>query len=237
MEELSDFNKIECPFVRKRYHVTKGFKKHGNRLQLREPVVYLVTPEIREGYEWVFEAPDVRAVEKLDGTNVKVKVQDGRLVALMNRKNVLDPLSIMSKGQTGPIIEGVFQAISKGYLPDNQETVGEVIGPKLQGNPYELPGHHYYPFDRAFDFMHYKSFYKHERTFENFSAWFKDHLRSLYWMKIHNKGGWSNDAPFAEGVVFTQKDDQGRTRYAKLRRDMYPWYYEPYIEIGEEVGV
>ena len=56
MKELSNFPKIECPFVRKIFPVNvDDWKKHGKQLQLREPKVYLATPEITPGYEWVFE--------------------------------------------------------------------------------------------------------------------------------------------------------------------------------------
>ena len=47
---LSDFPKIECPLIRKTFKVNENdFKKHGNRLLLRTPEVYLVTNEIEGG--------------------------------------------------------------------------------------------------------------------------------------------------------------------------------------------
>ncbi len=55
---LSDFPKIECPFVRKTYNVNiDDFKEHGSALQLRTPEVYLVTDEINSGFEWVLNDP------------------------------------------------------------------------------------------------------------------------------------------------------------------------------------
>ena len=95
METLSDFPKVECPYIRKTFNVNKDdFKQHGASLKLRSPEVYLVTPEINPGYEWVFEDPDTIAVEKLDGTNVKIKTANSRLIALQNRKNIIivDPV-------------------------------------------------------------------------------------------------------------------------------------------------
>lgn len=233
MEILSDFPKVQCPFIRKRYKVTKGFKEHGSKLKLREPVVYLVTNEVNPGFEWVFQDAEVRAVEKLDGTNVKVKTENGRLISLMNRKNVIDPLQIM-KGKTF-IIEGIFHAIQKGYITESGEQAGECLGPKLQGNPYNIPYHTWYPFSLAYEYLFYKSFYEHERTFENWSNWFKDFLRSRYYMKQHKCT--FAEAPFAEGVVFTsiRRKEAGETHMAKLRRDMFRWYYEPLLEIGEEL--
>jgi len=54
--KIRDMPKIESPFIRKEID--------GN---------YIVTPEIAEGYEWVFEDDSVMAIEKLHGTNVSNK--------------------------------------------------------------------------------------------------------------------------------------------------------------------
>ncbi|MGD9108363.1 MAG: hypothetical protein PVI75_04250 [Gammaproteobacteria bacterium] len=140
MQKLSDFPKIECPFARKTYKVNiDDYVKHGRQLQLRMPEVYLATPEINPEYKWVFDDADTIAVEKLNGTNVKLQTNDGRLMALQNRKNIIDPLQIL-KGKNF-IVEGVFAAIQKGYVEDNMIQAGEIIGPKLQGNPYQLNTH------------------------------------------------------------------------------------------------
>lgn len=228
MEVLSNFPKIECPFVRKTFPVSRDdFKRYGHQLQLRTPEVYLVTDEINPGFEWVFEDPDTIAVEKLDGTNVKLKTDNGRLVALQNRKNVIDPLQVI-KGKVF-IVEGVFTAIQKGYVDAHKEQAGEVIGPKLQGNPYQLDNHIWYPFEKAIKHLKYKSFHQHEPSFTNFSAWFKDHLKSLF----HTKRVGYEQATFAEGVVFynLKRKEQNLSYVAKLRRDMFDWYYSDKIEI------
>ncbi len=94
---LSDFPKIYCPFVRKTFKVNEeDCKKVGRTYQLRLPEVYLVLNKVNPDYEWVFKDKDTIAVEKLDGTNIKLKTENGRLVALQNRKNVIDPLQIIS---------------------------------------------------------------------------------------------------------------------------------------------
>lgn len=222
MEVLSDFPKIECPFVRKTFKVNQeDFKKHGRRLQLRNPEVYLVTNEVNPGFEWVFEDPDTIAVEKLDGTNVKLKTAEGRLMALQNRKNIIDPLALL-KGKAF-IVEGIFMSIQKGYVADNCEQAGEVIGPKLQANPYKLDNHIWYPFEKAINHLKYKSFHNHEPSFANLSSWFKDHLKSL----LHSKQVGYENAVFAEGVIFynLKRKAEKKSYMAKLRRDMFDWYY------------
>jgi hypothetical protein len=169
MIELSDFPKLHCPFVRRTYEVDKDdWRKHGRELQLRKPEVYLVTPEINPGYEWVFDDADTIAVEKLDGTNVKLLTKNGRLISLYNRKNPIDPLDLfISKGRTA-IIEGVFRAVAKEYL------------------------------------------------ISRFAA------------KMGNK-------IMAEGLVFynLKRKEQNKVYRAKLRRDMYDWFYSDRIEIRE----
>jgi len=129
-------------------------------------------------------------------SNVKLKTEKGRLVELQNRKNVLDPLQIC-KGNTA-IIEGIWNSIAKGYVKEDGEQAGELIGPKLQGNPYKLTNHEWYPFNKAMIDLSYKSFTEHERTFENWSSWFKDFLFSRYYTKRASKLG-LDDKVFAEG--------------------------------------
>jgi len=228
---LTDFAKIHCPLIRQTFSVNKEqWKKHGSSLQLKNPEVYLVVDRINPGFEWVFEDPNTIAVEKLDGTNIKILVENGRLVAVQNRKNIIDPLQIL-KGKTF-IMEGVFNSIKKGFLEDNQEQAGELIGPKLQGNPYKLDQHEWYPFDKAIDNLRYKSFHDHDRTFENWSSWFKDHLFSLYYRKRATKLGLT-DMVMAEGVIFynLKRRDQNLPWKAKLRRNMFEWYYSDKITV------
>lgn len=221
---IPNFPKIDCPFIRREFAVDENmWKKYGSSYQLRRPVAYLVVNEINPGYEWVFEYDDVVAKEKLDGTNIQLLVVDGRLVHMQNRKNIVDPLQI-SKGKTH-LIEGVFRAIQKGYIDSDGEYAGEVIGPKLQGNPYKLDNHIFYPFHKT---GKYKSFHTHDRTFDNWSSWFKDYLFSLFAQRKYG-----HKEIMAEGVVLysMKRKAEGKPYMAKLRRDMFPWYYEPQINI------
>lgn len=227
-ETMSDFPKLQCPFVRKEYNVNvEQWKKVGNTMQLRTPVAYLVTNEIQAGFEWVFEDPHTIAVEKLDGTNVKVKIRKKRIVAIQNRLNKID-IGTINAGNSR-IVEGVLRAIDKGYVDGDGEYAGELIGPKLQANPLGLTEHVWIPFSKAEKHLQIRSFNKYPKTFENISNWFEKYLKSIYMMK---KLGFE-DAPFAEGVVFynPKRREQGLSWMAKLRRDMYPWYYQNKIEI------
>ena len=228
---LSDFPKLYCPFIRQTFKVDKDkWRKVRGKLQLREPEVYLVIDRINPGYEWVFDDPDTIAIEKLNGSNVKILTEKGRLIAVQNRLNVIDPLQII-KGKTF-IIEGIFMSIGKGYIKPDGEQAGELIGPKVQTNPYKLDLHEWYPFEKAIKNLSFRSFHEHERNFDNWSSWFKDYLYSRYYTKRASKMGW-NDKVFAEGVVFynLKRKAEGKKWMAKLRRDMFDWYYSPEIEI------
>lgn len=225
METLTNFPKIECPFIRHTYSVNKEqWQKIGHKLQLKAPEVYLVVDRINPGYEWVFEDEETFAVEKLNGSNIKLKTQGGELVALYNRKNPINPLQII-KGKTF-LLEGVILSAAKGLVQLDGEQAGELIGPKLQGNPYKLAHHMWYPFDGAIKNLRYRSFHEHERTFDNWSLWFKDWLHSRFYTKQTAKGE-EKDIVFAEGVVFynLKRKAENKSWMAKLRRDMFDWFY------------
>lgn len=227
---LTDFPKLCCPFIRQTFKVNADqFKPNGSKYGLREPEVYLAVDRINPGYEWVFEDSETIAVEKLNGTNIKIKTEGGRLVAFQNRKNVIDPLQII-KGKTF-LLEGVINSAEKDLVKEDGEQAGELIGPKLQGNPYMLDHHLWYPFEKSIKDLRYKSFDEHERNYDNWSAWFKDFLLSRFFIK-QGKMGVEKPKVFAEGVVFynLKRKAESKSWMAKLRRDMFPWFY-PDIEI------
>lgn len=230
---LSDFPKLHCPFIRQTFKVNKDdWKQRGRQFQLREPEAYLVVNRVNPGYEWVFEDSETIAVEKLDGTNVKILTENGRLAVVQNRLNIIDPLQVI-KGKTF-IVEGIFQAIGKDYVKTDGEQVGEVIGPKLQGNPYKLDVHIWYPFEKSISDLRYKSFHEHDRTFDNWSSWFKTGLVSRFFTKRASKFGLS-EVVMAEGVIFynLKRRAEGKIWMAKLRRNMFDWYYTDGVRIEE----
>jgi len=192
---MKDFKKIESPFVRK---VIDGY--------------CIVTPEITPGYEWVFEDESVMAIEKLDGTNVSILIEDGELKGIANRKN---PIHFFDKGASH-IVMGILESNGRGYieaLGDGQH-FGELIGKKVNGNLYKIRDHRWIPFSTyAQTSLKYKSWGKYPKDYETISGWFKE-LISLFSIK---HGG---EKVFIEGIIFTHPDG----RMAKLRRDMFDWY-------------
>lgn len=200
---VADFPKLKSPFVR------------GSN----EACHWVVTPQIEEGYEWVFNDAGVRAVDKLDGTNTCVLVKDGELLAVDNRTTRVfngGPInSSLGKGGSR-FIMGVLRAIERGYLGKTGRFYGELIGPGINGNRHQETDFLFVPFDRLLENCHWHSWIgnKYPKTYNSISDWFRE-LPSLFSQK-HGK------EIMAEGLVFHHPDG----RMAKLRRDMFDWYHE-----------
>ncbi|MDO8641459.1 MAG: RNA ligase family protein [Nitrosarchaeum sp.] len=233
-EVLTNFPKIECPFIRRYYKADKEQLRHflsTHKMRLNyDGLLYLITPEINPGYEWVFEDRDTFATEKLDGTNIKIMVKDKRIAIVQNRSN--PPIDLFRIDiDNSRYIEGLSFAISRKYIKDDGEYAGELLGPKVQNNPYKLTTHEWYPFDVAISSLRFTAFDKHtlyDRSFSSLSVWFKDYLRSLYYVKRHKEVKMV-DSIFAEGVVFYNLKRKAANLWpwmAKMRRDMFRWYYD-----------
>ncbi len=211
-----DMPKLQSPFVRKEIN--------GK---------YVCIPEINKGYEWVFSKESI-AVEKLDGTNISIVIKDGKITAIYNRKNLLQ------WWDKPYITEGILEAKSKKYfsLSHEGQFFGELIGPKLQGNPYKLEKHIWIPFSYAMKRLRYKFWEKFIEELENktdreiyekVSDLFKG-LWSLFKRKEKQKfkeGREDENTAFegmaAEGIVFYRKNTFP-VQMAKLRRDMFEWF-------------
>lgn len=191
-----DMPKLESPFVRKTIN--------GR---------YVVTPEIDPKYQWVFDESAVKAIEKLDGTNVSVVVEKGEVTQIYNRTQRIGFWS------GSPVVQCLLNSSEKGWLKfKDGQYFGEAVGEKIQANPLGLKDRLWMPFELAEKKLMYTSFYQHERTFENWSNWFKDYLFSLMARKYAVD---REKKVFAEGVVFYHPDG---TKMCKLRRDMFDWY-------------
>lgn len=204
LDRITDMPKLHSPFVRE--DNDKG--------------EYVVTPKVEEGFEWVLEDDSVEAVEKLHGTNVSVVIENGYITSVFNRTGRV-PAYNKSKQY---ITKAVLNSMKRKYtdLRDGQ-WFGEVVGPKLQGNPYQLDKHLWIPFKKySQEKLVYKSWGDYPKTFESISQWFKDGLIPLFYCREHGvsfQEAEEADA-YCEGIVFTHPDG----RMAKLRRDMFDWF-------------
>lgn len=246
MTELHpDFPKLECPFIRKRYKINRAdWALYGKEMGLRTPEVYLITPEVNPGLEWVFE-DDVYAVEKLHGTGILIDVRDGCLHQVQNRKHLIPFTKLIGKQAgllpSGRILEGILEAASRNYVENNKVQYGEFIGPSINKNIHRLEKHLWYPFSRAREQLRYIGFSNFPKDFWVWNEWFRIELKSILYCrlnKIHLSQLLLNpDVPFTEGVVlyrdmgFDEERQFKKAKMSKLRRDMYDWYYGENIEI------
>jgi len=195
--KIKNFPKVKSPFIRK---VIDD--------------LYVVTPEIEPGYEWVFDGTPSIAVEKLDGTNVSVIIEDGEITKVFNRTA---RIPFFNKGKKH-ISEAILNSYNRGYcnvLEDGQY-FGEVIGPKLNKNPYELDTHLWIPFeDYAKNHLCYKSWGKYPKNYKTIRNWFKDDLFSLFMRRRHG------EKVSPEGIVFY---NEITGEMAKLRMDMFDFF-------------
>ena len=211
--KIADFPKLESPFVRKIID--------GN---------YVVTPEITEGYEWVFTSgeDEVICTEKLDGTDVSIVIEGGRITRIFNRTT---EIPFFNKGKSF-IIQAILASYDRDYcdLTDGQY-FGEVIGTKLAGNPYKIEGHLWLPFNTyCRDHLAYKSWHKYPKAYENISKWFSQPISEggIFSLFMRRRG--IEQKP--EGVVFHNiKTGQ----MAKLRLDQFDWFKGKRHKQNEEV--
>ncbi len=249
MSELHpNFKKVYCPLRRVEYKINRDdWKKHGSRLMLREPKVYLATPEINPDVyvSWVWDE-DAYAVEKLHGTNLCIEMKEGCLETMQNRLNPMNFTKLVGNKQgiakAGRFLEGVIHAAERNYLHRDGVEYGELIGPSMNQNIHKTDRHLWYPFKRAQKQLRYNSFGKFPKEYWGWSEWFRLHLKSILYCRlngVHLRDAFSDDnVPFTEGIVIYKDREEGeKPLMAKLRRDMFFWYYCEDIEIfglGEE---
>ena len=197
---MKNFPKIKSPFIRKEIK--------GN---------YIVTPEIEEGYEWVFSEPGVMAVTKLDGTNIGIRIEKGNITRIFNRENEKFIMNVNQTKWEGACMEGLAKCIQKGWLKglEDGDHYGELIGEIFNSNSHKIVGHLFVPFDYLKKSCFWKSWIqnKYPKDFDSISEWFKE-LPDLFNQRLNLEN------IKAEGLVFYRKNGER----AKLRRDMFDWY-------------
>jgi hypothetical protein len=197
--KIKDYPKIESPFIRK-------ILPNGD---------YILTSEINPEGKWVFEGKEdeVAAVEKIDGTNCSVVIENGLIVSIWNRT---ERLPFFNKGKAH-IIEGVYEAYLRGWLdlPDGQH-FGELIGPKLNGNPLKLEKHLFVPFSWLIEHCSYNSWHKYPKSFDNICKWFFTPIKDGGIFSLFMRRSKIEQKP--EGIVF---HNLKTGQLAKLRLDMF----------------
>lgn len=203
------FPKLNSPYVR----------EYKNNREL-----YTVTDEIKPEYEWVFNNKNVEAIEKLDGENVAIYINEkGKINSIYTREGTeIKPFGFKNRSY---IVQGVLESYKRGWLDNMEHTqlhYGELIGPSVKQNPYDLDKHMWVPFEYLRKKISYESWGEYPQDFESISNWFKNGLKPLFYLRIHNIP--FHEEPknaYVEGIIFNHPDG----RKAKLRRNMFNWYY------------
>lgn len=217
MQEIHDMPKLESPFERE---MVDG--------------KYICIPKIKDEYRWVFSDKSM-AVDKLDGTNISAVIQDGRIMRVMNRENLIAPWS-----KDVRFAVGIGNAQERGYFKPSKlmdgQYFGELIGDKIQGNPYKLEDWVWVPFSHLinnYSFRFWPTFVAElncgndEEVFRAISELFKGlwsvYKRSIWAVKDLPPidEGTKFEGLAAEGIVFYHKDTNAM---CKLRRDMFSWF-------------
>lgn len=124
-------------------------------LFIRDMTTKLVTPLVTPGCEWVIDGQGV-ATEKIDGTCCMVR--DGKLYKRYDAKQGKTPPEGFEPAQDaadehtghwpgwllvgdGPDDKWHREAWVHPGAQDNTDGTYELVGPKVQGNPYELKSH------------------------------------------------------------------------------------------------
>ncbi len=205
----------------KRYLKTNSpyVREHKNNGEL-----YLVKNEVKPEYKWVFNDDEVKAVEKLDGENIAVYIDENGNVKDIYTREGINVKPFEDKNKTY-ILKGVLESYRKGWLDNlehNSLHYGELIGPSVKQNPYDWNKHLWVPFEYIEDNMAYKSWVKYPQDFKSISNWFKSGLKPLFYLFMHNiPFDEEPEEAYVEGIIFIHPDG----RKAKLRRDMFEWYY------------
>lgn len=178
---------------------------------------YVITKEIDSDCEWLFKERSF-AVDKIDGTNVCIRIKKRKIDGVFNRTTEKFIFSIKQTKWEGACMEGLAKAIQRGWLKylEDGDYYGELIGEIINGNRHKLSGHLFVPFDYLLKHCFWRSWTsnKYPKTFDVISDWFKD-IPSLFNQRL------KLPEILAEGLVFYSLDGKKK---AKLRRDMYDWY-------------
>ena len=180
---------------------------------LRDEKTMFCLPEVAKGWEWCFNTEEAYVLEKLDGTNVKLEVEGIKLaIFARNQKHKGYVKTTLNNPEYKYINQAVTNAVAKRKKRMKDGTYyGEVVGPAIQGNPYNLLTHHWFTFEPHKNGVQVYKDYPKTADFNEWKAWILA-LSSLL-----------NTDVEAEGVVFLNKKDG---RMAKLRKDMFSSDYK-----------
>lgn len=224
---------------------------------------WVVEDVVPDRFSWVFDrASEVDAVEKLHGTNVAIHLSESShggytVDAAAERRGdrtleIIDPF--MTSSQTKYITRGIQNSVQRGSYIDHVWRefgegwyFGELVGPRIHKNPYDMDEHLFVPFDWLREKASYRSYGKYGTNFSEIRDWFEGRengLASLFNSMMHSvplEESRPDAGQFVEGIIFVHPDHEGpisldamntyesdlhggsvvTDTIAKLRRDMF----------------
>lgn len=192
MIQPRDFPKLQSPFEREEI----------------KDVGYVCVPKFRREFNWILDKDKVIATEKFDGTGVSVVVQDGKIVRILNRMNLID----IWKSKDW-FYNGIRRAIDENkFVPDllpDCQIFGELLAEEINSNPYQLAKPIWLPFDYIKEHYYFKFYYKwleeknlnENSTDEELYNAFRELFMELLSLWFRKRG--IEKAP--EGIVFHNK--------------------------------
>ena len=183
---------------------------------------YVVTPTLDQDYLWVIHDPFVIPVEKLDGTNVSIVIEDHIIVRAYNRMNPIP----MDKNHR--LWQGIQNSINNQTISEYIDTLedgqyfGELIGPGIQSNAMNLKEKLWIPFNSfgRMNLSYQDSWMKIDKSYDSIRTWLRNDVRSKLYQILHPE---SEEKIIPEGVVF-HRPLTGEM--SKLRSDMFDFWYE-----------
>lgn len=200
-----DMPKLESPFVREMV---------DNR--------YIVVDKINLDQQWVFLDPNCFPIEKLDGTNVSVIVENGKITRAYNRKNLI------KQSESDRLWQGIQASFNHDLIGPYMKNLidgqhfGELVGEHIQENPMNVKGTLWVPFSTfGHDYLSYAASWDGiTKDYESIRKWMKEDVQSKFFALLHDK---TDIVP--EGVVFHRLSTG---EMSKLRSDMFDfWYADP----------
>lgn len=177
---------------------------------------YVVKEDIDLDYMWVFEDPEVYAMEKLDGTNVSVLKEKGEIIEVWNRKNLVSKLEEPPTKDFTHVTDGITYSMEEVKKCPDGQSFGELIGIGIQKNPMDIPEKRWVPFNTfGKDNLVYDEWKDVEKNFSAISEFMKN-LKSKYYALNHD-----GKEEYAEGIILYRPSTG---ELAKLRRNMYDWW-------------
>lgn len=200
--------------------------------------IYVANGNIKKGYEWVFDDPDVICAEHIHGTNVNVimvdlpdedETKEGKVVLVGAGTRNSELIGLSNK----PIISAIWNSSARGFLRKENilgivSEMGMLFIPGVIPSAFKNSAEAYIvPRVHQLKKMRYTQWRKVTPTIENISDWLREDLNSHFKPSVAQHIGCGrasfNDQYRPNGLLFYQPSTGAM---ARITCDMFDWYWE-----------